>query len=288
MAAKRYYWLRLKDDFFKQKEIKKLRKIAGGDTYVIIYLKMQLLSVQNEGKLFFEGIEEDICEELALELDEDVENVKVTFMYLKNYKLIEEIQPDEFLISKVPELIGSESASTQRMRDLRTRQKAIEASHCDADVTPVKQAATVMQRECSVEIDIEKDIDIEKSKDRNRVYIAPSLKKDSEPEYDSVLIPLRDGVSYLVTKEFVEEMKLCYPDVDIEAQLKKMRAWCVSNPQKRKTQKGILKFINSWLSREQDNSNKSKGSWNDRKNEKIKFSEIDLDEDFSEWRFKSG
>lgn len=87
MPVKRYYWLRLKDDFFKQKEIKKLRKIAGGDTYVIIYLKMQLLSIKNDGKLFFEGFEDDICEELALELDEDVENIKMTFMYLQNYRL---------------------------------------------------------------------------------------------------------------------------------------------------------------------------------------------------------
>ena len=42
--AKRYYWLKLKDDYLDSPKIKKLRKIAGGDTYTIIYLKMQLLS----------------------------------------------------------------------------------------------------------------------------------------------------------------------------------------------------------------------------------------------------
>ena len=35
--------------------MKKLRSIAGGDTYTIIYLKMQLLSLQNEGMLYYEG-----------------------------------------------------------------------------------------------------------------------------------------------------------------------------------------------------------------------------------------
>ena len=49
--AKRYFWLKLKEDFFRQKEIKKLRKIAGGDTFTIIYLKLQLLSLQDNGKL---------------------------------------------------------------------------------------------------------------------------------------------------------------------------------------------------------------------------------------------
>lgn len=68
--AKKYYWLRLKDDWFNSKVIKKLRKIAGGDTYTIIYLKMQLLSLKNEGKLYYEGVEDSFEEELALDLDE--------------------------------------------------------------------------------------------------------------------------------------------------------------------------------------------------------------------------
>lgn len=46
--GKRYYWLKLPDDFFRQKPIKKLRRIAGGDTYTIIYLKMLLVSLKNE------------------------------------------------------------------------------------------------------------------------------------------------------------------------------------------------------------------------------------------------
>ena len=41
--AKRYYWLKLKNDFFRGKHIKMLRKIAGGDTYTIIYLKMIMI-----------------------------------------------------------------------------------------------------------------------------------------------------------------------------------------------------------------------------------------------------
>ena len=49
--AKRYYWLKLKADWFSDKRIKKLRSIAGGDTHTIIYLKMMLLSLKDEGKL---------------------------------------------------------------------------------------------------------------------------------------------------------------------------------------------------------------------------------------------
>ena len=37
---KRYYWLKFREDFFESKRIKRLRRMAGGDTYLIIYLKM--------------------------------------------------------------------------------------------------------------------------------------------------------------------------------------------------------------------------------------------------------
>ena len=66
---KKYYWLKLKEGFFRDKKMKKLRRIAGGDTFTIIYLKMQLLSLRHEGKLYFEGVEDDFAEEIALEIE---------------------------------------------------------------------------------------------------------------------------------------------------------------------------------------------------------------------------
>ena len=95
--AKKYVWLKLKDDFFQQRPIKKLRKIAGGDTYTIIYLKLQLLSLKDEGKLFYEGVEDDFMEEMALAIDEDVENLKVTIMFLEKNGLLETISEDEYV-----------------------------------------------------------------------------------------------------------------------------------------------------------------------------------------------
>ena len=61
--AKRYYWLKLPDGFFRQKAIKKLRKIAGGDTYTIIYLKMLLVAMKQDGRLYFEGVEATFYDE---------------------------------------------------------------------------------------------------------------------------------------------------------------------------------------------------------------------------------
>lgn len=49
MPDKRYYWLKLKEDFFDEKYIKALRKLPQGDSQVIVYLKMQLKSLKTEG-----------------------------------------------------------------------------------------------------------------------------------------------------------------------------------------------------------------------------------------------
>lgn len=162
MARKKYYWLKLKNDFFRQKEIKKLRQIAGGDTYVIIYLKMQLLSLQNNGRLFFEGYEDTFANELALELDEDAENVQVTFDFLERHGLIEIISEDELLLPETVNSIGSESDSAERVRRHRAKKKAL---HSNANVTSSNNGVTLSNTD--IDIEIEKDIDIEIEKDKD-------------------------------------------------------------------------------------------------------------------------
>lgn len=78
----------------------------------------------------------------------------------------------------------------------------------------------------------------------------------SEPETDSeppvITLPLNDGSEYPITESDIKNWQNLYPAVDIMQELRKMRGWCDANPAKRKTKRGILKFIHSWLSKEQD------------------------------------
>ena len=67
-----------------------------------------------------------------------------------------------------------------------------------------------------------------------------------------ITIPLNDKTEYPVYDDDVEEYKSLYPAVDVEQQLRNMKGWCDANPSKRKTSKGIKRFITSWLCREQD------------------------------------
>lgn len=168
---KKYYWLKLKDDFFTQKAIKKLRKIAGGDTFTIIYLKMMLVAIKSEGKIFHEGIETNFHEELALDLDEDEENVKLTISYLLNHGLMEESQNEYFLPESITNT-GSESDSAERVR--RFRRKSVT---CNSDVTSSNALVTTSNAEvttCNTEKEIEIEIEKEK-RERKKKY-----NKDSE------------------------------------------------------------------------------------------------------------
>ena len=129
---RRYYWLQLKDDFFNSKEMKLMRKLPGGEEITIIYLKMMLASLAEQGKLYFEGLAEDLAEELSLLIDEDPEAIRLTLMFLTKKKLLTTSDNYQFNLEQVPEMVGSETASTRRSRKHRENQKALQ---CNADAT---------------------------------------------------------------------------------------------------------------------------------------------------------
>ncbi len=167
MAEKRYYWLKLQDDFFNSLRIKKLRKLAGGDTFTIIYLKMQLLAMKKDGVLEYKGLEDSFAKELALELDEDDDNVDITVRYLLSCGLLETSNERRYFVPYAVENTGSEGSSAKRMRDARAK-----------TVTLCEQSATLCEhRYGDKEIEIEKELEIEKESKKGRAsrFTPPSV-----------------------------------------------------------------------------------------------------------------
>lgn len=150
---KRYYWLKLKDDFFRQKEIKQLRKIAGGDSFTIIYLKMLLRSLKDDGKLYYEGVDTDFVSELALDIDEDVENVKITVAFLMSKGILVQSDADEYALLTAGEMTGSEGYSAERVRRFRNKQQL--ALQCNTAVTPCNEEKREKREEKEIEREIE-------------------------------------------------------------------------------------------------------------------------------------
>ena len=180
---KRYYWIQLTQDFFKSKEMKLLRKIAGGDTHTIIYLKMMLISLEDGGCIYYDGLADNLAEEIALMIDENVEDIKITLLFLESKGLLTRKNDRDYFLEQVPEMVGSETASARRVRKFRENQLALQ---CNNDVT-----------KRNGDIDIEKDIDteIEKDVDENPVSLIVE-------EYQSRIAPL-DGTQFELLKEFI-------------------------------------------------------------------------------------
>ena len=180
---KRYYWIQLTQDFFKSKEMKLLRKIAGGDTHTIIYLKMMLISLEDGGCIYYDGLADNLAEEIALMIDENVEDIKITLLFLESKGLLTRKNDRDYFLEQVPEMVGSETASARRVRKFRENQLALQ---CNNDVT-----------KRNGDIDIEKDIDTEIEKDIDENPVALIVE-----EYQSRIAPL-DGTQYEILKEFI-------------------------------------------------------------------------------------
>ena len=198
---KRFYWLKMKEDFFDDKEIKKLRRIAGGDTYTIIYLKLMLLSLRENGRLYFEGIEEQFYEELALEINEDSDNVKVTLLYLQKMGLMEEISNAEVFLTQIPECVGSETDKAAIMRKSRARKKALELQ--DGNIVTAELPTVT---ECYTEKEIREER--EEIRDKNSFIRSANSVENSDVEN-----PVENYVDYVERK--ISEAGFVGKDADL-------------------------------------------------------------------------
>lgn len=154
LANKRFYWLKLKEDFFQQKAMKKLRRMDRGETLTIVYLKMQLASLRNGGVIAFDGFGDSVAEELSLQIDELESDVRVTVEFLIRYGLMEPVDgEDAYILPGAVENTGSEGDSAARMRALRTRS----TSHCDDEASKSDTASHCDDRKKKSESDKEKE-----------------------------------------------------------------------------------------------------------------------------------
>lgn len=70
-------------------------------------------------------------------------------------------------------------------------------------------------------------------------------------------IILKDGRYWEADPEDIIQWQRAYTDIDCFAEINAAACWCEANPSKRKTQRGVKKFLNSWLKRAQDSGGRS-------------------------------
>ncbi len=101
--------------------------------------------------------------------------------------------------------------------------------------------------------------DAQKIPEHQNTNNTSSLRSDVRPEPQAapasptvIELPATQGHSVSVTEADVSEWAGAFPAVDVHQKLKAIRQWLIANPQKRKTPRGMKRFVVSWLSREQD------------------------------------
>lgn len=216
MAEKRFYWLKLSEDFFKSRDIKKLRKIAGGDTYTIIYLKLLLLSLTDNGYLYYEGVEPTFAEEMALAIDEDEENVEVTLNYLEQRGLLERKTLDEYILTECAEMTGSETSVARRVRKTREKKALLEKEKCYNVTLECKNETNCNTDEtnCNTEIDIDKEKDKDKEKEQDldleTEKILKIYAKTKLPKLNFISDELKTKIKNSLQQFIIEDFELCF------------------------------------------------------------------------------
>ena len=132
---KRFYYLKIQKSFWRDKAIRKLRKLPGGDTYAIIVQEICLEALESDNRLYYDGIEDSFAKELALTLDESPEAVQVAVDFLCSIGWMVEESEDTWYVPKSAELSGSISASGLRKQKQRDRERLISADNNAEKVT---------------------------------------------------------------------------------------------------------------------------------------------------------
>lgn len=274
---KRFYWVKLDYRRFETGgDLDFLMGQKGGAEYVVLYMMLCLNTRNTQGE-FVSRLGEVV---IPYDVDKIVRDCKyfsrdTVMVALELYRqlgLVYVTDGGTMRIANFDDVVGSESKWASVKRNQR---KALESKtdsgqvagqieghsdgqsigHCPSNVQQEKRDKREENREL-----IEGSTLVDDSSLRSSSSGAPAREEtgDGDPptspssDIPPVITILTDtGEKYPVTQEYVDTMQELYPAVDVQAQLRAMKAWAICNPARRKTAKGMPRFINRWLAEEQ-------------------------------------
>lgn len=154
---KKYYYLRLKDNFFDSDELKILESMKDGYLYSNILLKLYLRSLKNDGKLVVNDRIPYNAEMLASVTGHQIGTVKQALSIFKDLGLIDVLENGAIYMLDIQNFIGRGSSEADRKREYRQR---IETDRTNVQ-TNLRQISEKSPPEIEIEIEIEKKIEKE-------------------------------------------------------------------------------------------------------------------------------
>ena len=204
----KYYWLKLKKDFFKRHDIRIIEAMPNGKDYILFYLKLLVESVDHDGNLRFSDTIPYNAEMLSVITNTNTDIVKSALSVFVELKMIEVLDDSTIYMNEVSKMIGSASNNDNAIRQQRFRdnQKASKTGISDTTVTKSNASVTecVTKNNESKSIEKEKEKDIELEKDNKQMSLIPV----SEP----VLSPVENRK--LLFAQFWDAYPKCKRKVD--------------------------------------------------------------------------
>lgn len=239
---KRFYWIKLRENFFQQETIDWLMEQENGSAYIVLYLKMCLLTANTSGELIRTIGDMTIPYEpkkISQKTGFDIDTVNVALSLFKHLGLIEETQEGIPVMPEVKNMVGSESASAIRMRKGRKKEKeAKKALQSDTNVTDKASHCDVEIRDKSIEYR-------DKSKE-NREEKVESRKKETGASDDGlkdVITAYRKNIYPMPGGMDLEKLKALADDFGSDIVVKAINRAVTRNKRSLAYIHGILK---SW------------------------------------------
>lgn len=173
---KKYFWLKLKNDFFDREEIKLIEAMPNGKDYIIFYMKLLLKSIKNDGKLYFRNTIPYSPEMLASVTSTNIDTVKVAVDLFLKLGMMEKWDDGTLFMIETQNMIGSESKWAQYKRVQRNQKKEI--GHCPK-----------VSKKIPIDIEKERDIkSLSKEDDFNTSSLDGFIGKEVELDGDILII----------------------------------------------------------------------------------------------------
>lgn len=177
---KKYYYLRLKDNFFDSDELKILESMKDGYLYSNILLKLYLRSLKNDGKLVVNDRIPYNAEMLASVTGHQIGTVKQALSIFKDLGLIDVLENGAIYMLDIQNFIGKGSSEADRKREYRQR---IETDRTNVQ-TNLRQISEKSPPE--IEIELEKEIKIEKEIHSSAKSTTTKRKRFEKPTLSEV------------------------------------------------------------------------------------------------------
>lgn len=146
--TKRFYWIKLRTDFFSRAEIDFLLSQTNGFQYIVLYLLLCVNTANTDGELKVQMNELIVPYDIDKIVRDtkyfDFDTVAVALDLYKKLGLVYVADDNILRIANFNELVGSETSSAKRVREYRERKKLL---HCNKDVTQENRDKSIENRD---------------------------------------------------------------------------------------------------------------------------------------------